>query len=49
MIIVLAGVVWGSGFYAGRHSIPEVEKVVDVVNKTNPIASQVDFAPFWKA
>ena len=49
LIVVLAAIVWGSGFYAGRHSIPEIEKVVDVYNKENPLASQVDFAPFWKA
>lgn len=50
-VLVLVGGIFFSGFYLGKHFVPEESKAVSVINKDDSGASQgtVDFAAFWKA
>ena len=48
--LVLLAAVLGVGVYIGYNHKPEVDKVVNVSNKTNQLdLSSADFGPFWKA
>ena len=49
IFVVVFGLIFTAGFYVGQARIPELDKVTGLSNKTNEIATQVDFAPFWKA
>ncbi|OHB17240.1 MAG: hypothetical protein A2749_00030 [Parcubacteria group bacterium RIFCSPHIGHO2_01_FULL_45_26] len=48
-LICLTGLAFGAGFYTGRNSISEIERVTQLSAKDNEISKQVDFTPFWKA
>src|SRR3989344_1834305 len=47
VLVIVVGFV--SGLYLGYSKAPAIDRVRGVANKENEIASQVDFAPFWKA
>ncbi len=47
--ILFSALIFLSGFYFGRTSVSEADKVATVVNKTDTTATTVDFSPFWKA
>jgi len=47
VLLIVVGFV--SGLYLGYSKAPAIDRVRGVANKENEIASQVDFAPFWKA
>src|SRR3989344_4033036 len=48
LLIVVIGLAFGVGMKVGGKKIPEVDRVTGLDNKTDVIASQVDFGPFWK-
>lgn len=50
-IIVVIGVIFLSGFYVGKNSKSDSEKITNLTNKygTNGESDQVDFEAFWKA
>jgi carboxyl-terminal processing protease len=49
--IVCAALLFLGGVYVGYQNRPAFAKVVDVVNKEEPVSlsTKTDFAPFWKA
>jgi len=48
LMVALVVVGFGAGFYFGKNSIPEIDKVTILSNKANDIANIIDFTPFWK-
>jgi carboxyl-terminal processing protease len=48
LLIVILGT-FVVGIFVGYRNVPEIDKVRGIDHKTDVIASQVDFAPFWKA
>ncbi|MBA3733274.1 S41 family peptidase [Patescibacteria group bacterium] len=47
--LLLAICVFFAGYYFGHNNISEADKVVSVINKTDPAGTNVDFQAFWKA
>ena len=47
--LVLLGIVFSIGVYAGVSRRPEIEKVTNIVNKTPTVETTADFNAFWKA
>jgi carboxyl-terminal processing protease len=48
-VLVVFSIIFFVGFYAGRHSVEEQQKVQGLLNMTDEKDSSVDFASFWKA
>src|SRR4051812_30219632 len=46
--LLIVGGVFFSGFYFGKNSQPDINKISSVTNKTDTTTT-VDFGPFWKA
>ncbi len=49
LIVILIGGTFGTGFYFGKTSKTEIEKVEALSNKENNLVEKVDFTPFWTA
>jgi carboxyl-terminal processing protease len=47
--LLFLGGLFFSGFYIGRATLSDQEKIASIINKENTTTAQVDFAPFWKA
>ncbi len=43
------GAAFALGAFFGYSQRPEVEKILGILNKEEPLSQTVDFAPFWKA
>lgn len=43
------GAAFAVGAFFGYSQRPEVEKILGILNKEEPLSQSVDFAPFWKA
>lgn len=48
-ILLVVGIVFFSGFYFGKQSQSEIDKVTSLINKTATSTKDVDFALFWEA
>ncbi len=46
--IAVVGGIFFSGYYFGRNSMSDEEKIFSLMNKTDS-ENKIDFAPFWKA
>ncbi|PIZ87542.1 S41 family peptidase [Candidatus Nomurabacteria bacterium CG_4_10_14_0_2_um_filter_30_12] len=46
--ILLLVVFFGLGIYIGFQQRPEINKVVNILNKETLVSTQTDFSPFWK-
>src|SRR3989344_8424580 len=49
ILIIVVGGVFFTGYYVGKNTKTEAEKVTAVINKTDALNAAVDFAPFWEA
>ncbi|KKS69052.1 MAG: Carboxyl-terminal protease [Parcubacteria group bacterium GW2011_GWA1_42_7] len=49
LMIVLAGGIFGAGFWYGKNSIPSVEKISGVLNPLEGQPAGADFSLFWDA
>ena len=47
--IVVVIIIFSAGYYTGRVSQPDEQKVLSIINKDADGNVPVDFAPFWKA
>lgn len=51
-VLILVGGIFFSGFYIGKHFVPESQKVIGVANMidaSDATSSKIDFEAFWKA
>src|SRR3989344_1513751 len=46
--VLLLSFVFGLGVFIGFHSIPEINKVVNIEGKETAVDTTVDFSPFWR-
>lgn len=47
--IILVVIFFGLGIFLGFTNRPEIDKVVNILNKNTEIQTEADFSPFWKA